>query len=233
MDMPETRPEMIIFGNRQEFAEIFLPDLAPVGGVFVHTDREYSLGESLRIYLFFPEIPEGILLFGRVAWRRLPTKWRSALLPGIGVSLYENCRERLDFLLNFCTGELDDRRRRGKRIPGNFRVKYLLSGHWILASAKNISREGIFINTTTKILPATPLEMKLYIDKPQSTIRYHGKVAWRHQNGDGAGIGVQFQFTNPVGRNRILRFVRDSEDDINKRIRHIVSRNSSSPPSSI
>ena len=226
----KTKSEVLIFGHRSEFQDAYLPELMPTGGLFVRTSETYTLGEPVRIYLFFPEIPEDIMVYGTVAWRRLPTKWRSALQPGIGVSLHSDCRNKVRFLVDFCQGMLSDRRRKGYRVPGDFRVDFLLSGRWLSGEVENISRDGLYISTDTPILPTTPLEMKLFINRNIPMFNYYGKVAWQNSEGSPAGVGVEFQFRNLAGRQNVHHFVSDSEDDINRRIRKIVRTSSLSPP---
>lgn len=159
----ENRTEVLIFRNRKDFMSILLPDLPPSGGVFVSTHSAHNLGDPLQVHLFFPQIPEGIVLYGKVAWRRLPTKWKSALKPGIGVALEQRCLANLSYLMDFCNGSVNSRRKAGIRIQTDFPVEIQLSNGTVSGRAENIGRGGVFVATEKMIEPATTVDIALYI----------------------------------------------------------------------
>ncbi len=218
--MTEIRTAVLQFNTRREFEENYLPDL-PEGGVFVETVNDYFVGEQVELYLCFPEIPQGVPLRGTVIWRRPPTKWRSALRPGIGVRFDPSDQEQRDFLLSFCNGDLDAKRGRNRRVPADFRVEFSTTDTWVAARALNISRDGLFI-TTDATLPLNSLvQMKLFLDESAPPDLYFGRVAWQCDETTGSGIGVEFKFKSPIRRKKIHRFVEKSEDKLIQRIPQI------------
>jgi type IV pilus assembly protein PilZ len=171
------RTVVLKFESRTEFERIYMHEPAG-GGVFIETDEEYTLGELVRIYLCFPDIPEGIPLRGKVVWRRPPTKWRSALLPGIGVSLSDDYGPQRNFLIDYSTGRIEPRRQRDRRIPADFPLEFKAISRWTAGRTLNISREGLYILTDVSILPGTEIDMRLFVRGKGLPESYRGKVAW-------------------------------------------------------
>ncbi len=209
--MAETRKTVVKFRTRAEFDDSYLPDL-PHGGVFVPTDEDYKLGDSVLVYLCFPEVPQGVPLRGTVIWRRAPTKWRSALKPGIGIRFDEAELERRDFLLSFVRGKIDPRRGRHRRVPADFRVDFSLEETWNTGRALNISREGIFILTEEYVKKDSSLQMKLFLKNAAQPDLYFGKVRWHCPRKPEIGLGVEFRFRSPIHRRKIHRYVVEREE---------------------
>jgi uncharacterized protein (TIGR02266 family) len=188
------------------FMKDFLRDL-PGGGLFVETTEPFEIGEEVDLVLVFPEIPEGLQLTGLVAWRRQPARWRSSLAPGIGVSFGDSNRSRVDFLLDYCRGQLSAARKPGRRIPVDLRVDIVDESGPISGRVKDISRGGVFIVTDRHFNPDTVIELDLYLDQGGDPERYSGRVAWHRSSGGDSGMGIELQFRAPIRRRRISRFV--------------------------
>jgi Tfp pilus assembly protein PilZ len=222
------RTVVLKFESRAEFEKIYMHE--PVGGgIFIATDVEYVLDELVRIYLCFPDIPEGIPVRGKVVWRRPPTTGRSALLPGIGVSLSEEYQPQRDFLIDYATGRVEPRRQKDRRIAAGFPVEFKAQSKWISARTLNISREGLYILTNVSVLPGTDLDMRLYFRGTGSPEFYRGKVAWEKNDHPNMGIGVEFEFQSPRQRKIVSDFVNRREDRLISSIPKMARTVSSNP----
>ena len=195
------------FENRQAYRDAVLDDLAR-GGVFVETRSDLELGEPVQLYLCLPEIPEGIPVVGRVVWRRSPTRWRSALPPGVGVEFDESENDKVHFMNNLCRQRVSSRRVRSRRVQTDFRVDFLAGGRWNEARALNISKEGLFILTDVELGPETPVTMKLFLHGGAPDL-YMGRVAWRCAKRPETGLGVEFSFRSPARRRKIREFIEE------------------------
>src|SRR5262245_49772571 len=118
----------VSYKDRREYARSVLPDLAQ-GGVFLRTDEPMEVGAPIVLELTFPEIPEGIFVSGRIVWRRLPTRWKSALPAGIGVEFDASERTKRDFLNDFARGQLSKLRKRSRRLPVRMPASFRLVGN--------------------------------------------------------------------------------------------------------
>ncbi|MBW2537114.1 MAG: PilZ domain-containing protein [Deltaproteobacteria bacterium] len=203
------------FRRRDEFESAFLGDL-PQGGVFIPTANNHDLDDHIQVYVCIPSIPEGVPLRGTVIWRRAPTKWQSALQPGIGVAFSEHEHARLAFLLEVMSGETTPRRNRSRRVPADFRVDFHADNGWLQGKALNVSRGGLFILTETLLEPKTPLDMKIFLEGPAMPDLYMGHVAWLCGKRPEMGLGVEFKFRSPIQRQNIYDFVEREEERLVK-----------------
>jgi Tfp pilus assembly protein PilZ len=205
------RTVVLKFESRTEFEKIYThePD---GGGVFIETDEEYVLGELVRIYLCFPDIPEGISLRGKVVWRRPPTRVRTALLPGIGVSLSDEYQSQRNFLIDYATGRVEPRRQKDRRIPADFPLEFKAINRWISGRTLNISREGLYVLTNVSVLPGTEIDLRLYFRGTGSAELYRGKVRWEKNDHPNMGIGVEFEFQSARQQKIVTDFVDRRED---------------------
>lgn len=198
------------YASNRMFLQDYLREL-PGGGMFVSTNDDFEQGERVKLVLVFPEIPEGLKLDGEVAWRRQPARWRSSLEPGIGLSFGNANRSRVEFLLDYCRGELSAARKSGRRIPVDLPVDILDSAQRISGRIKDISRGGVFISTDRSFHRDAVIEMDLYLESEAAPERYAGRVAWLKDGAEDFGVGVEFLFRAPIRRRRISRFVEQIE----------------------
>ena len=200
----------VSFTHRDHFAEVFLPDLEG-GGMFVETEDGFAVGDRVALNLVFPEIREGVPLEGVVRWRRAPTRWRSALVPGIGVEFGDRNRSRVEFLREFCQGAQSVPRKQGRRVPADFRVDIISQNQRISAQARDISRGGLFVVTRSDFDVDEELLLDLFFEQQGPPERFSGRVAWRRGDGRRGGIGIEFLFRTPYRRMQINRVVGEIE----------------------
>ena len=207
------RTIFIHYDDGADFLRVFLNDL-PGGGLFVPTTEEFEIDEEIALELFFPRIVEGLLICGKVNWRRSPTKWRSALPAGIGVSFGSGERSRVEFLIDFCKGVLDSLRKPGRRVPVDFKANILSKGKCLGGRAKDLSRGGAFILIDTLLEENTAVELDLFIEETSGPERFNGHVVWCRAQGRDPGVGIRFDFGSAVRRRRIARLVGEVEDSL-------------------
>src|SRR2546427_10860536 len=137
------------FATREAFLKDYLRE-STQGGVFFATEEPYEVGEAVLVEISFPEIPEGVFIPGRIAWRRLPTRWRSTLAPGIGIEFAPGEAPKREFLVDFASGALDLVRKRQRRLPVRFPVEFTLVGGATRtrADARDLARGGLFLSTS-------------------------------------------------------------------------------------
>ncbi len=203
----------IHYNDGADFLRVFLNDL-PGGGLFVPTTETFEIDEEIALEISFPLIEEGLLICGKVNWRRSPTKWRSALPAGIGVSFGSGERSRVEFLIDFCKGALDSLRKPGRRVPVDFKANILSDGKCLVGRTKDLSSGGAFILTETPLKENTAVELDLFIDETIGPERFNGYVVWCRAQGKEPGIGVKFDFVSAVRRRRISRLVGEVEDSL-------------------
>ncbi len=106
-------------------------------------------------------------------------------------------------------------RRRAARMPLVIRVDYTTVDEVFTDLTENFNEGGMFIQTTKKHAPGSPVRMEFTLPGSPEPVRVAGKVAWVRDSAPGAdgppGIGVQFD-TLPAGTkdqiNRIIRSLR-------------------------
>ncbi len=207
------RTIFIHYDDGADFLRVFLNDL-PGGGLFVPTIETFEIDEEIALEISFPLIEEGLLICGKVNWRRSPTKWRSALPAGIGVSFGSGERSRVEFLIDFCKGVLDSLRKPGRRVPVDFKANILSNGKCLVGRTKDLSSGGAFILTDTPLKENTAVELDLFIDEASEPERFNGHVVWCRAQGRDPGIGIRFNFGSAVRRRRISRLVGEVEDSL-------------------
>src|SRR3990172_8463917 len=145
---------VVKYRDRREYLRSALPDLAH-GGVFIRTDDPTDVGAQIVLEIVFPEIPEGIFISGRVVWRRLPTRWKSALPAGIGVEFDPSERIKQEFLADFATGQLSQVRKRSRRLPVRLPTSFQPVGSVVegRGETRDIGRGGLFLASD----PTVPL----------------------------------------------------------------------------
>jgi uncharacterized protein (TIGR02266 family) len=197
-------------GGGEEFLKIFLSDL-PGGGVFVATEESFEVGEPVSLDIRFPEIPEGVRLTGVVEWRRAPVRWRSALQPGVGISLGEKERSRVEFLLDFCRGDLSRIRKPGRRVPVDIRVDIHAGPRKSVGRSRDLSRGGVFVVTDLDLERMEAIELDMFLPGSDEPERFMGTVAWCRAGGSEPGVGIRFESLSPLRRRRIANLVSEIE----------------------
>jgi type IV pilus assembly protein PilZ len=204
------REIFVKYSDVGEFRGDQLRDL-PAGGLFFRTEEAFDVGESVLATVSIPDLPDGVTIRSTVIWRRAPTRWRSALLPGIGLGFDEKHRNRWEFLVDFCNGDLSALRKKGRRLPADFRVDILATDQRIPGRAKDISRGGVFVVTETLLARGSSVDLALYLSTADPPELFAGRVAWSRPRGPEPGLGVEFLFRTPVKRAQISSLVREIE----------------------
>jgi type IV pilus assembly protein PilZ len=196
----------VYHARREEFVERFLADL-PGGGAFVPTAERFEVGEPVAITFQFPEIPDGLIVQGSVAWRRTPVPWRSVMLPGIGVAFGSGQRSRVEFLMDFCRGHLAELRKPGRRIPTQLRADFVTGGVRFEGRVRDISHGGVFVLTPTPLNAGAVIDLDLFVRPEDPPERLSGRVAWSRAEGDEPGMGVHFDFQSAARKRRFAAYV--------------------------
>jgi uncharacterized protein (TIGR02266 family) len=204
------RELFVDYATGSELLTDYLSDPEP-GGLFVRTTESYRVGEPVVLVVKLPQIADGVALRGTVIWRRAPVRWRSALSPGIGIEFHPGHRNRVQFLLDFCNGELSSMRKTGRRLPVEFRVDIVSDGKRISGLAKDISRGGMFVQTDARIGRDSKVNLELHLGGGKSPEVVPGRVAWEKAAGKDSGIGFEFKFRTPAKRMQISHYVRQIE----------------------
>lgn len=206
----------VVYVEREQFVADYLKDF-PTGGLFVAGDEPWDLGDAIVLEIVFPEIPEGIFVSGRTVWRRMPTRWKSALPAGVGVQFDSSENVKRDFLLDFVHGTLTASRKRSRRIPARLRVDYTQIGNEqpaARAETRDIGRGGLFLHTDELARYGSSLEMVLFPPNPMPPARAMGRVAWIGHMQGLTGMGVQFLFRSRDARTQIDQIVSGLEDQL-------------------
>jgi uncharacterized protein (TIGR02266 family) len=198
------------FAKRTDCVAAFLDEL-PGGGLFVETPIVCDVGEQVRLEIRFPDLPDGLVLHGFVAWRRMAAAWRSALRPGLGVGFADGERGKRDFLLDFCTGEFALLRKQGRRLPVDFRAEVTCDGRVVEGRAKDLSRGGVFVETASPFARDAGVEVNLHFDGGRAPDRFAGRVAWQRGFGPDPGMGVEFRFKSLTRRVQVEKLVNEIE----------------------
>jgi Tfp pilus assembly protein PilZ len=199
------------FKERGQFRDAILPDIK-AGGLFVETEETHELGKSILIHVCFPDIPYGIPLLGAIVWRRPPTKWRSAMKPGIGVKIDEASESSWRFLVRFSNGHAMEKRTKGPRISCDFFVDVSAPEASQTARAVNIGPGGLFVRAEKPVPLKTPLEITGFMNADEAPYTYSAEVIWNGAVDGGIGLGMQFYFRSPIQRQRIVHFIEEKLD---------------------
>jgi Tfp pilus assembly protein PilZ len=178
--------------NTDQFFKVYLQDL-PGGGLFIETNKYYGLGDSLEIHLDLEGLSDVVTIRGGVAWHRRPRAWQSVLPSGIGFEFAPEHRDLKEFLLEFCSGKVGERRKVGPRTTTEFPVKLLVDGSWSSAKAQNICDGGLFILTDERVVVGATVQMKLFMDNLSTPADCQSKLVWRSDNREIKGFGAQFK----------------------------------------
>lgn len=107
---------------------------------------------------------------------------------------------------------MDKERRKFKRFDAYMSIRYQVpnsaEGQGI-ALSKDLSREGLKINSPTQIAEGTTLDLELDVPDDPKPIRTTGKVMWTQTSQDqdqGFDMGVRFVLMDPVDKFRALDY---------------------------
>lgn len=106
---------------------------------------------------------------------------------------------------------MDKERRKFKRFDAYMTIKYQVSGEEIkgVSLSRDLSREGLKINSSAEIKPGATVEMEINIPDDPKPVHTSGKVMWSHPSegkNQGYDHGVRFLMMDPVDKFRVLDF---------------------------
>ncbi len=93
------------FPDLKELYRSYMPFLKQ-GGLFVRTNRQYRIGQSLALSVILPDGLEGISVSGKVAWIT-PQGAQNSSPAGIGVAFIDDKQILLDKLEKLLSGSAD------------------------------------------------------------------------------------------------------------------------------
>ena len=108
---------------------------------------------------------------------------------------------------------MDKERRKFKRFDAYMSVRYQLPGTEQeaqgIALSKDLSREGLKINSSTRLNEGTTLDLELDIPDDPKPVRTSGKIMWTDSSqakDQGFDMGIRFMMMDPVDKFRVLDY---------------------------
>ena len=107
---------------------------------------------------------------------------------------------------------MERERRKFKRFDAYMSVRYQIPGPKEangIALSKDLSREGLKINSSTRLPEGTVVDLELDIPDDPKPVRTNGKIVWtevsRGQD-QGFDVGIRFMMMDPVDKFRVLDY---------------------------
>lgn len=107
---------------------------------------------------------------------------------------------------------MEKERRKFKRFDAYMSVRYQLSQAGEtkgIALSKDLSREGLKLNTPSRLPEGSTLDLELDIPDDPKPVRTTGKIVWTQTSqgqDQGFDIGVHFVMMDPVDKFRVLDY---------------------------
>ena len=107
---------------------------------------------------------------------------------------------------------MDKERRKFKRFDAYMSVKFIVPGQDEvkgMSLSKDLSREGLKINSNTDLKEGTSLDIEINIPDDPKPVHTSGKVMWSHPSqgrNQGFDQGVRFVMMDPVDKFRVLDY---------------------------
>jgi c-di-GMP-binding flagellar brake protein YcgR len=104
-------------------------------------------------------------------------------------------------------------KRKFMRFDVSIEVEYMVPGNGVpvegISVTRNLSREGMQISVSSKLVPGTELEIKLRIPEDAAPVYTKGDLVWveKAEVRTESNAGVKFTQMSPFDRNRILDHV--------------------------
>ena len=191
------------FRSRRQFLESFEEEAA---SLFCPTTLVLQEKDLVMVELFFPDLPNKMLLQGEVLW------WRSALprlkvRAGAQVTFSPVEEKKLKFILSVASGErINVTKRKHQRLPIELTVRWRDSdsSRYYESMLHNISIGGAMM--VTEAPPSVGDEIIIELTTPGGAkpISIASKVAWHTPNGN----GLKFIYRDGGGSQRLKEVVR-------------------------
>lgn len=193
------------FKSKKGFLEAY-DDTHPQGAIFCPTTRALAEGEAVAVEVYFPDMPNKMLLRGTVL------SWRSALprlrvRAGATVAFDSDEAEKREFILAIAAGERRDAvKRRHPRLPVEVPVRWRLvnSTDLLEAQVRDISIGGAQLITEEPL--AVDDEVVVELTAPGGAQPF--SIAGRVTNITEGGYGVRFIYRDGGGSRRLREVVR-------------------------
>jgi len=189
----------------------YLLDDQETGGIFCATTDDLDLGETVSVTICLPDIPEGVNLMATVKWRRRPTRWRSSLVPGVGLGFLDSSAPQLAFLLNHLSGGVVSTRRHWPRHQLELPVEVCAGSEVYLSSTRDIGLGGMFVRFDRPCDAGSEVRVNVLPEGPESKVEFHGRVAWSTSGNGEPGFGLAFPPNDVEIRRRAERIILASE----------------------
>lgn len=100
-------------------------------------------------------------------------------------------------------------RRINRRIEASFKINYVHESDYLISFSKDISVDGMFINTENPPHVGTTTQLFFSIDGIHDPINVTAKVIWANTSGGSKDKGVGVQFVDPPEevKEAVLKFV--------------------------
>lgn len=181
------------------------------GGLFVPSRNHPPLGAQIVLDVRFPPLRSKVLVRGTVSWRRVGSRQRTKLRPGIGVEFHGDERRKRDFLLAVARGDVVDLvQRRHRRLPVelavSWRPKELRASYE--SQLDDIGEGGAFIRTTEFMPVGSSVILEITAPGSSAAVELEARVAWTEHTPGGEGMGVEFRCRDAGGTRRLRELVR-------------------------
>ncbi len=167
------------------------PDTGSPTGLTHRTKMELSPKENILVEIFFPGLPNRVLLRGTV------NEIEEADVPSAKVAVWKEDLSTLAFLVDQAkaSNQEEAASRKHDRIPLGIPVDWQVagSGDMIISSTDDVGAGGLQIRTLSPPPVGSVVTLNLSIE-PRSgkTLAIPGKVVWVRQDAEFQGMGVQF-----------------------------------------
>ena len=107
---------------------------------------------------------------------------------------------------------MEKERRKFKRFDAYMSVKYQVPGeveHKAISLSKDLSREGLKINSDTNLKEGTVVDIEINIPDDPKPVHTSGKVMWSRpaeEQNQGFDQGIRFMMMDPVDKFRVLDY---------------------------
>lgn len=190
----------VVFVSTEHFLSHY-SDKASSGALFYRTRTELTTGEPVLMEIYFPGLPNRVLVRGAVA----------DYTPGQGawIGFHDHDSSTRDFLVAVARGEIEVRPKVGRsfdRFPMSLPVDITISSERLVTRTGDVGVGGAFIRTLTPPTVGTPVKVTIGPSEgaPFDTITLEGEVAWIRGSGDEKGFGVKFRDKTQLDH-RLLR----------------------------
>jgi Tfp pilus assembly protein PilZ len=175
------------------------------GALFYPTRMPLMAGEPVILDVRLPEIPNPVLVRGRVA--HVDTQ-----RTGAWVSFDAEDRSTLEFLMGIARGNLEIRPafRKSGRFPVELQVDWQIGDcdDLYISSTDDVSWRGIFVRTLSPPPVGTPVSVVIATPTGE-TLRLRGRVTRTRKSGS-QGMAVRFA-SESVERRRLRRLLRNMD----------------------